>query len=422
MVWQRNVMGTKNSPRTILSFRQAWATVADKLASRGNVTALGSELLPLHAVRGRVLAEDIAADRDYPPFNRATRDGYALRSADTARTPVILECVGEARAGSPYPGDLRDRRGCCVRIMTGAPVPDGADAVVMMEHTRAEGQSVEIQQPVPANHNIVLRGSEARAGAPVLRRGRRLGAGEIGLLASVGQARVRVSRQPVVAIIATGDEVVPVDRIPEWFQIRNSNAFVLAAAVQSAGGVPRVLDIAPDEERALEQSISEGLQGDLLVLSGGVSVGKYDLVERVLERFQAQFFFDRVAIRPGQPLVFGRVQDKFFFGLPGNPVSTFVTCTLFVRPAIGLLQGGDFEPPVFLRARLGRAMRHRSGLTMFMPARVENTGGEPVVNLVAWQGSGDLVGLAAANCFLVAYPEQEELAEGAWVDVMKISD
>ena len=301
--------------------------------------------------------------------------------------------------------------------MTGAPVPAGADAVVMLEHVRAEGSRIEVLRPVTLHENVVRQGSEAPAGAVVLPRGRRLEAGDMGLLASVGETRVSVFRRPTVAILPTGDEVVPVDQPPRWFQIRNSNAITLAAAVSAAGGMPHILEIAPDEIDSLRRLIERALQSDLVILSGGVSAGKYDLVEQVLSELGAEFYFQSVAIRPGKPLVFGRVRGKFFFGLPGNPVSTFVTFNVFVCPALAMLEGTGFERPVFLRARLGKPFRQKTGLTTFMPARVELRDCEPVVSLVGWQGSGDLVGLASANCFLVVHPEQTELSEGDWVHV-----
>ena len=400
----------------VFTYEQALQTVRERLAAVQRPRS--TESLPLEQVRSRVLAQDVKADRDYPPFHRSTRDGYAVRSAEVGAAPVKLECVGEARAGEPYRAGLGGRAACCVQIMTGAPLPEGTDAVVMIEYTRVEGHWVEVQRGVAPYENVVRKGSEAPAGRVVLPRGRRLGAGEIGLLASVGQARVSVFRQPTVAVLPTGDEVVPVEQTPEWFQIRNSNSLALTAQVAAAGGVPQPLGIAPDEVQALRRLIEQGLKADLLLLSGGVSVGKYDFVTQALRDLGAEFYFHGVAIRPGRPLVFGRVRDTFFFGLPGNPVSTFVTFELFARPAIALLSGAEFECPVFLRARLGKPVRQKTGLTAFMPARVEVESGEPVVNLVGWQGSGDLVGVAAANCFLVVHPQQTELEAGDWVDVL----
>lgn len=397
-----------------LSFERALATVRERLGESG--LSPKTEILPLDEVCGRVLAADIAADRDYPPFHRSTRDGYALRAGDLAALPATLECVGEVRAGEHFEGKVAP--GQCVTIMTGAPLPAGADAVVMLEHTSREGTRVEATRAVEGFENVVRQASEASAGSRVLRRGRRLGPSEMGLLATVGRAQVEVFCRPRVAIIPTGDEIVPLDRQPVWFQIRNSNAVTLGAQVAAAGGVPWRLDIAPDRKEPLRCLVEEGLGADLLLLSGGVSMGKYDLVEQVLADLGAEFFIQSVAIRPGKPLVFGRVRDRFFFGLPGNPVSTFVTFELFVRPAIALLGGAEFECPVFLRARLGKSFQQRLGLTAFMPARVENKSGEPVVNLVGYQGSGDLVGVAAANCFLVVRPEQTDLAAGDCVDVL----
>ena len=428
----------------MLTFEQALTTVREKITAVHPAPAV--EILPLGSVRGRVLAEDLVADRDYPPFHRSTRDGFAVRAAEVAKTPVTLEVVGLARAGEPYTGSLVGRDGCAVEIMTGAPLPNGTDAVVMIEHTREVAslggnpnptRRVEILKSVRSFDNVVRQGSETAAGGRVLPRGRRLGPGEIGLAASIGRAQVPVFTRPQVAILPTGDEVVGVDEKPAWFQIRNSNAMTLAAQAEAAGGVPRLCGIAPDSREALGRLIEDGLKCDLLVLSGGISVGKYDFVAEVLTGLGAEFYIQGVAIRPGKPLAFGRARERFFFALPGNPVSTFVTFELFVRPAIAYLRGAAFEQPVYLKARLGAPVRPATGLTTFMPARItrnkacSNAGdpkgaasqersqaSDPVVNLVGWQGSGDLVGLAEANCFLAVHPDQTDLAPGDWVDVM----
>src|SRR5579862_7359293 len=398
----------------MLTFTQALNTVKEKLAAASLTRRM--EVVPLAEARGRVLAEDVAADRDYPPFNRSIGDGFAVRSADVSAVPVTLNLKGEVRAGGHFEGTVG--AGECVSIMTGAPLPAGADAVVMVEYTESRAANVTIQRAVQAGENIVRQGSEAALGITVLARGRRLGAAELGLLATVGNSQLKVFARPTVAILPTGDEVVPVEQRPEWFQIRNSNATTLSAQAAAAGGVPSSLNIAPDRPEALRALIQEGLKSDLLLMTGGVSVGKYDFVEQVLADLGAEFYFQSVALRPGKPLVFGRIQDKFFFGLPGNPISTFVTFALFVRPAIGVLGGGEFESPLFLRARLGKPLQQRTGLTAFLPARVDGSSGEPVVSPVAWQGSGDLVGVAASNCFIVIHPEQTALAAGDWVDVM----
>jgi molybdopterin molybdotransferase len=398
----------------LVTYEQALSIVQGKIGAANPMPA--TETVPLEQSRGRVLAEDVLADRDLPPFHRAIRDGYALRAADLTALPALLRCVGEVSAGRFFEGAVNP--GQCVSIMTGAPLPAGADAVVMVEHTRRLGDDIEVQRAVRQWENVVLQGSEAALGARLLPRGRRLRAAEIGLLAAVGKAIVPVYRVPHVAILPTGDELLGVEQRPQWFQIRNSNATTLAAQVSAAGGLPVQLGIAPDRKDILRERIEQGLDSDLLLLSGGVSMGKFDLVEEVLMELGAEFFFQGAAIRPGKPLVFGQVRGLFFFGLPGNPVSTFVTFELFVRPALAMLGGAAFEPPVFLRARLAKPFRQNTRLTMFMPARVGVQNGDPFVELVAWQGSGDLVGIAAANCFLVIHPNQTELAAGDWVDVM----
>jgi molybdopterin molybdotransferase len=323
------------------------------------------------------------------------------------------------RAGEYFKAEIGP--GHCAGIMTGAPLPTGADAVVMVEYTRTQGDKVEIQRLVARFENVVRTGSEAQQGQPILASGTRIRAGEVGLLASVGKEKVTVYGRPQVAILPTGDEVVPIGRKPEWYQVRNSNSATLAAVVTSAGGTPWEVGVGPDRKEALRELIVKALEADMLLLSGGVSMGKYDFVEDVLEDLGAEFYFRSVAIRPGKPLVFGRVRDKFFFGLPGNPVSSFVTCNLFARPAISVLMGSGFERPIFLRARLAKTVRHKTGLTTFMPARIATRDGEPVVRLVGWQGSGDLVGLAQANSFLVVHTEQPAPAAGDWVDVLPMT-
>ena len=398
----------------MLSFETALATIHQRLLE--SQPGPPSEVLPLDCAHRRVLAEDVLADRDYPPFHRSTRDGFAVRSVDLAALPATLTCQGEIRAGEPFTGSIGP--GECIAIMTGAPLPAGADAVVMLEHVRAGEKAVTVERSVAPGENVVPKGSEAPSGRLVLQRGRPLGAGEIGLLASVGKAQVRVFLPPQVAILPTGDEVVPLDHQPEWFQVRNSNALALAAQVADAGGAPHQLPIAPDTKDSLRHLIEEGLKSDLLILSGGVSKGKYDYVRQVLKELAAEIYVQDVAIRPGKPLVFGRAKKKFFFGLPGNPVSTYVTFELFVRPAIACLAGAEFEPPTFLRARLAEPYQQKIGLTAFLPARVDARGGDPFVSPVGWQGSGDLVGVATANCFLVIHPGQTELAAGGWVDVL----
>ena len=303
------------------------------------------ETVDLLASSGRVLAEGIAADRDFPPFARATRDGYAVRSADLAQLPAQLEVLGEVKAGDwPEPGSCSVGRGQAIGIMTGAPLPEGADAVVMVEYTAATGTAVEIQRSVKPGENFVPRGAEARAGQLLLGRGRSLDHAAIAIAASVGKSRVQVFRKPRVAALSTGDEVVEIDAAPGPAQIRNSNSYSLAAQVQNAGGQAVRLAIAPDERGRLRELIEEGLGCDLLLLTGGVSMGKYDLVEQVLAELKAEFYFTGAEIQPGRPVVFGscgaphKCTSLACRGIRSPPMVTF---EMFARPMIEALRGDD---------------------------------------------------------------------------------
>jgi molybdopterin molybdotransferase len=380
-----------------------------------------SELVPLLRSRGRVLAEDVVADRDFPPFPRATRDGYAVRSADLAVLPATLRLIGEVRAGSSLEGHSLGP-GDAAEIMTGAPVPDGADAVVMVEYTTRRGESVQVQRGVAPGENVVPTASEARTGQRLLPQGVRMSFAEVAVAASVGKAQLHVYKPPRVGILSTGDEIVEVDAHPGPNQIRNSNSYSLAAQVEGAGAEPVRLPIAPDDPVVLKHIIAEGLALDLLLLTGGVSMGKYDLVERVLEEFGAEFFFTGAQIQPGRPVVFGRAEaagkKTYFFGLPGNPVSTMVTFEIFVRPLLDALCGAPPSKLRFLQARLGSEVRTKTGLTRFLPGQLSGEFERTQVDLVRWQGSGDVASMARANCFLVVPPDRERLAAGEMVSVL----
>ena len=368
---------------------------------------------------GLVLAQEVKTDREYPPFDRSTRDGYAVRSKEV-QPGARLKCAGEIKAGDTVTETLS--AGTCVQIMTGAAAPSGADAVVMIEYTQREGELVRFERAAQRGQNIVPRGSEAHAGQTILKPGMRLGFAELALAAQVGATQVQCAKRPRVAILSTGDEVVLIDEPPGAFQIRNSNSVSLAAQVRLAGSEPVVLGNAADRVEDLGEKIERGLKEDALVLTGGVSMGKYDLVESVLKALGAEFFFDAVAIRPGKPAVFAICQGKPVFGLPGNPVSTMVTFQLFVAPAIDLLTGADAHPLPLMEARLGEALNERPGLTHFLPSRIEWHGAEPQVSALKWQGSGDIAALAGANCFLVVPAEREKIASGERVSVLLRKD
>jgi molybdopterin molybdotransferase len=368
---------------------------------------------------GFVLAQEVRTDREYPPFDRSTRDGYAVRSKDVAASSE-LKCAGEIKAGDTVREALA--AGTCVQIMTGAAVPAGADVVVMIEYTRREGDLVRFERAAHAGQNIVPRGSEASARQTILTPGMRLGYAELALAAQVGAVNLQCAKRPKVAILSTGDEVVLIEANPGPFQVRNSNSVSLAAQVRMAGGEPVVLGNAADQAEDLGEKIERGLKEDALVLSGGVSMGKYDLVESVLKAMGAEFFFDAVAIRPGKPAVFGMCQGKPVFGLPGNPVSTMVTFELFVAPAIDLLSGAEARNLPLVEARLADALNEKPGLAHFLPARIEWSGSLAEVKALKWQGSGDIAALAKANCFLVVPAEREKIEIGESVSVLLRKD
>jgi molybdopterin molybdotransferase len=408
----------------MLSYEQARQKVIEQVGKKRGPRA--TLAVSVWDALGLVLQQEVKTDRPYPPFDRSTRDGYAVRAAEAAAGKK-LRCTGEIKAGDEVTQALAP--GTCVQIMTGAAVPTGADAVVMIERTKLEGPNsagtipqVRFERDARAGQNIVALGSEAAAGQTILTPGMRLGYAELALAAQVGAVELKCAKKPRVAILSTGDEVVAVEQTPGPFAIRNSNSVSLAAQVRLAGGEPVLLGNAADNIEVLREKIHCGLKENVLVLSGGVSMGKFDLVEAVLKEIGAEFYFDAVAIRPGKPAVFGKCGEAFVFGLPGNPVSTMVTFELFVVPALDLLSGADARVLPLVQARLGKALNEKSGLTHFLPARIEWAGTTPVVQALQWQGSGDVAALAKANCYLVVPADRERVDAGESASVLLRKD
>ncbi len=452
---------------SVLSFEDARHLVEQHAAF---VRPRGKELVALLDAQNMILAEPVLADRNFPPFPRATRDGYAVRAADLEKIPASLEIVGEIRAGAVADATFRLQPGHAAAIMTGAPVPAGADAVVMVEYTSREGDQVTFTKTITAGENIVPIAAEAKRGDHLLFPGVRLDHAAIALAASIGRSRLLVYSKPRVAVLATGDELVDIDVPPGPTQIRNSNTYSIAAQIQAAGGEPLLLPIAPDEPARLRELIADGLEANLMLLSGGVSMGKYDLVEQVLADFKAEFFFTGVQIQPGRPAVFGRIprgagapareswshQDpaerhnesrvdhdtlkargfsradtpqkesaastpeeyKYFFGLPGNPVSTMVTFELFARPMIEALAGMTPRKLIFPHAKLKSEIKTKPGLKRFLPAILSGEFEQAEVELVRWQGSGDIAATGTANCYIVIPPDRERIAPGEWIPIL----
>jgi molybdopterin molybdotransferase len=379
--------------------------------------ALPFEEVTLEESLSRVLAEDVVSDLELPPFDRAGMDGYALRAADVAGAPAALEVIGEVRAGQ-WP-DLTVGPGQAVRIMTGAPIPPGADSVQQVEMTQPLDEfRVTIRAPVAPGANVAPRGSEVRVGDVVLARGRVIDPAAIAVLASAGKARVLVARRPVVALLVTGDEIVEVSATPGPAQIRNSNGPAVAAQARLAGAAVRLLGVAPDRQDAIAEALRAGIGADVLVVSGGVSAGDYDLVEPALLELGATFLFTKVAVKPGAPLVFGRCGATLVFGLPGNPVSAQVTFDLFVRPALLRMQGATVVSRPRVAVVLEAAVRNRSGRKSHLPARVRSEGGRLVARPLRSMGSGDLAAHARANALVVIEADRLQVAAGETAEAL----
>jgi len=409
-----------NPPSTnILDFDPALAEV---LAHAAHVHPEQTESKSLLDCLSRTLAETVRADRDQPPFDRSTRDGFAIKSTDSA---TELTIAGQIRAGQHWSGSPL-APGTALEIMTGAPIPNGANAVVMVEHVERTGDSIRLARgrTLRPGENVVPRGAEACAGDLLLHRGTILQPAHIALAAACGRAHLNVFRKPTVAIVATGDELVELTETPASHQIRNSNSYGLAALVAQAGGEPMRFPIAPDSRPELETIIRQARTADLLLLSGGVSMGEYDLVEEVLLSLGAEFFFTGVRMQPGKPVVFGRLPAsgdlpaRFFFGLPGNPISTQVTFHCFVEPLLRALSGAGTHPPHFVQATLAEDAPGKPGLTRILPAHLTSDRVRPCVELVGWQGSGDLAANARANCYAVLPPDRTQFATGDVITVL----
>jgi molybdopterin molybdotransferase len=379
--------------------------------------ALPEEEVGLEDALARVLAEDVRSDVDLPPFDRSAMDGYALRAADVTGAPVALQVVGEVAAGQ-WPSQ-KVGPGQAIRIMTGAPVPDGATAVQPVEKTRPLDEfRVTILAPVAAGANVAPRASEVSVGDVVMNQGRILDPAAVAVLASAGRPRVRVGRRPSVAVVVTGDEVVGVGASPRPGQIRNSNGPAVCAQARAAGARVQDLGVAPDEAAPLAERLRRGIAADVLVVSGGVSAGDYDLVEPALEELGFSLLFTRVAIRPGAPLVFGRRGETLVFGLPGNPVSAQVTFDLFVRAALLRMQGARVVSRPRVGVELRGAITNRSGRKAHLPARVRWEDGRLMARPLRSMGSGDLVAHARANALVVLEAEREGAGIGETVEAV----
>lgn len=385
-------------------------------------------VLPAGEALGCTLAEDVTSDVDSPPHDKSVVDGYAIVAADLAAGSAEFEILEEVTAGAVPHRAVTP--GHATRIMTGAPLPEGADAVVMIERADAPvgvGGASHVRLNAPGTvkgQNIVRRATSMARGHTVLSTGCELRAVELGLLAEVGRSEVRVVPAPSLAVLSTGNELVPASAVPGPGQIRNSNGPLLVAAARMAGAEAVDLGIVLDEREALSAAIERGLEHDVLVLSGGVSAGVLDLVPGALAARGVEQVFHKINLKPGKPLWFGiRKQaegDRLVFGLPGNPVSSLVCFELFVRPAIGRLRGRDNAGLIEVSATLAQDMVQRSDRLTYYPARLTNTDGQELLEPLHWQGSGDLCTLASANALAILPPGRYELHAGHAIRAVRL--
>jgi molybdopterin molybdotransferase len=383
----------------------------------------GKRLLPkkvkLEHAAGLCLAEDIKSDLNMPPFNRSAMDGYAVIANDI-NPPVDLDVIENIRAG--FNPKKRVGRGQAAKIMTGSVVPKGADAVIKVEETKPldNDRKVRILKKTKKGANIARKGEDVRVGNVVLRKGTRIRAQEAGVLAAVGAGNVRTYSTPSIGIISTGDELVEITRKPKPWQIRNSNSYSLAAQARQIVPDVEILGRVNDNEKEIMKLIKKGLKKDILILSGGVSMGEFDLVGGVLQDIGVKIFFEKVALRPGKPTVFGNKGDKLIFALPGNPVSTFVTFELFVKPCIKKMMGFTSYGHPIMHAELEREIKIKKKRREYRPALLSQAGTGWKVSLVNWHGSGDLFSTTKANCLLIIRESVEKLNAGDMVEVMLI--
>ncbi len=385
----------------------------------GSVDSLDSETVDIIDSSGRVLAEDVYSDCDIPAFDYSAMDGYALKFSDTkggsSESPVILEVIGELRAGAVSSSKIEDNQ--AIKIMTGAPIPEGADAVIMVENTRASGADVKILEEVKEGKNIRRAGEDIKNGDLVIQKGMLLNGAHAGMLAALGMPWIRVIRKPKVAILATGDEIVDIEEKIERGKVRNSNAYSLYSQVLTCGGIPVNKGIAKDEAGELRAKLKSCLDCDVILTSGGVSMGEYDLVKDVMVEMGMELKFWKVAIRPGKPLLFGVIGGKPFFGLPGNPVSSMVVFEIFLRPAILKILGQERDDRKEIEAVLEEDIEKKKGLRFFIRAQTQWRDGVYMTRTTGPQGSGILRSMVLANSLIILPEDEVYLEKGKKVSV-----
>lgn len=388
-----------------------------------SVEKVGWEYVELLEALDRILAEDITAPEPIPPWDNAAMDGYAIRAEETRgagpEQPVLLKVVGTVGAGQIFDGTLEKEQ--AIRIMTGAPMPRGADAVIRQEDTQTSGQDVSVLRDVRPGQNVRYAGEDVKAGEQVLRTGTVCRPGVIGLLAAIGRGRVAAYHRPRVGILATGDELLRWDEAPSPGKIHNSNSYALAAQVQQAGGVPVLLGPVADARELLVERLREGIRLDLLLTTGGVSVGEYDLVVEALKELGADIRVRKVHMRPGKPFTFALLEHKPICALPGNPISCMVTFELFVRPALRKMQGSRSLLPTEITAAAAQSIPNKDRRPAYLRVVLTRTDAGLTACLTGDQGSAMLHSMAHADG-LAVIPGETEIPVGSQVRVLLLAD
>lgn len=400
-------------------------TVAEALRQiLQNINPLGLEKIDILNALGRVIGEDVAAGRNIPPKDNSAMDGYALRSEDTVGAspehPVILEVIEDIPAGVVPRKSIA--AGQASRIMTGAPIPEGADAVLRMEDTEKDGPLVRIKAKTLCKQNIRMAGEDVREGAVVIRSGSIVRPAEIGMLASLGRSFISVYQRPLVAVLSTGNELVDIDEDSSPWSIVNSNSYSIAAQVMDLGAVTMQMGIAKDEREDLVAKFQAALRADVVISSGGVSVGDYDLVKDIMKEVGSKMQFWQVAMRPGRPLVYGTTGNIHLFGLPGNPVSSMISFEQFIRPALLRMMGHKKIFRKTVKAILKESIEKRKGLTHFIRAIVSFADGRYTASTTGEQGSGILNSMVMANGLIVASEDAELIKAGSEVLVQLLDN
>jgi len=392
----------------MLTYEQALQAILN------HARCLSARHTPIEEAVGRVLAEDIFSPIDMPPFDKSAMDGYALRSSDIANISVQLKCLGTIQAGEVFKQRLKS--GCCIKIMTGAPMPQGADSVVMVEDTESQASQVLVKRSVKPGENICVKAEDISRGSKIFSKNKLISISDIALLATIGRRFVKTIANPSVAVLNTGGEIIPVGRKLTENKIYNSNGPQLCALLRQDGITPRYLGIARDTPAILKKMISQGLTCDILLISGGVSMGDYDLVPSVLKQLGVKQLFHKVNIKPGKPLFFGVKNKKLIFGIPGNPVSNFLAYQIFIRLAIRKMMGIEECHLEIKTGIIKNEFRQKPGRKHFVLAKVVHSKNTCYLYPLPGHGSADIAALSAADAFMLVDGEISQIKPGSKVE------